>query len=206
MSNRFPEKRILLRLIARRRDRGFRDEEMFLSMLVIEDQIRAAGAGALAKRDPWKNQGVYRRKDVDYMDGGYRYILGVNHEARREIDRESFASSLEDFDWSSTSQTMAAVRTVIIPAVNLAISVPCAIYEKRDSIAAKLRMARRELRRAVGRALGSADAAPVKETQTSQLPGMSAYDRDLLGLGPYDPNNAFQKAMDAYPGPVKETK
>lgn len=149
-----PEKRVLLRLLARRRDRRYRDEDMFLAMIVVEDQIHEAGAGALARREAWGRRGVYRSKEVDWKDGGYRYKLGVNEDARREIDRTSLMTSLEGNDWDAMTAT---VNTILVPAVNLAINVTYFGYEKRDYIAAKLWRARKELRAAVTRARGTED-------------------------------------------------
>lgn len=43
-------------------------------------------------------------------------------------------------------------------------------------------------------------AAAWKAAGCMALPGLSAWERNQLGLGPFDPDNPIQKAMQAYPG------
>jgi len=154
MSNSLPEKRVLLRLLARRRDRRYRDEDGLLAMLVVEDQIRAAGAGTLAKRErEYRPRGeVYRRKETSFTGLGYKYVLGVNRPAHQEREWPEMASP--DFSsFASTASTM-TIRIATIPAVVMAINVSYYSHEKRDRVAAKLWEARRQLRQAIDRARG----------------------------------------------------
>jgi hypothetical protein len=115
MNDKFPSKRVMLRIAARLKNPRYEGDPPELLREFVESDIRQAGLGALAMRHRLDRRGAVRRmKEFDAIAGKIIYRLEVLEPARQERGQARWAS-YGDFS-DDEARSALTVDVVTIPA------------------------------------------------------------------------------------------